>query len=75
MLVAAVGENPQDLALRLHLASLLLDESQSTQALDHLAVILREKPMMLKRLGWLHALPVQQGKLKGRTRIKECLRH
>jgi len=42
--MAAVEKGPNDLALRLHLASLLLEESQATQALDHLAVVLRERP-------------------------------
>ncbi len=43
-LAAAVDARPGDLALRLHLAQLLLDADRSADAVPHLAVALQQQP-------------------------------
>jgi SpoVK/Ycf46/Vps4 family AAA+-type ATPase len=50
VLSEAAAKDPSDLALRLHLASLLLNEGQGQEALVHLAAVLNARPDDLEAL-------------------------
>lgn len=47
---AAVTANPKDAALRLHLASVLIDAGQAAAALDHYVAVLAQDPVNLAAL-------------------------
>lgn len=51
VLAEALERDPADMALRLHLSSLLLSEGRATEALDHLRIVLASKPDDIEALG------------------------
>src|SRR5262249_29996513 len=52
VMLSAVGKDPENVALRLHLVSLLFDSGQMDEALKHCAVILTSQPDHTGALGY-----------------------